>query len=265
MSAIWKGTVGPVVVSEEIHHESETGNVSVDITYQGSRDAIFGLSVEFENQRVSFQTNQSGPVHTLTARIPTIINAAEVQPDRYEISTESADKSIFDHPLIIGDAYEYNSSIAANAKTYQKLATDASEKRNEFALAGGFTDPVTQNSRFNSVVRHLTNGVTGFQIDFVVLQRFRKVALEYGYGSAGRITLDSGLYIYSTLQLNLSQSVAFKLPATPSDPSVDYKWGWRKRGQKVDIVGNYVEQTVELLFAPWSTLFYSNATANLNW
>jgi hypothetical protein len=265
MSAIWKGTVGPVVVSEEIYHDAETGNVSVDIVYQGSRDAIFGLSVEFENQRVSFQTSQSGPVHTLTARIPTIINTGEVPSDRYEISTESMDKSIFEHPTIVEDANEYDSGIAAESKPYKKLAEESLEKQPTYSLAGGFSDPANQNFRFASVVRHLRNGVTGFQIDFIVLRRFRKVALDYGYGSAGRISLDSGLHIYSTAQLNLPQSVAFSLPATPTAPSTDYGWGWRKRGQRVDIVGNYAEQTVELVFAPWSTMLYSDATGNLDW
>jgi hypothetical protein len=258
MSAIWKGTVGPVVVSEEIHHESETGNVSVDITYQGSRDAIFGLSVEFENQRVSFQTSQSGPVHTLTARIPTIINTGEAPPDRYEISTEAQDKDIFEHPLIVYEMNIYDPSVSAEAKTYRKLALDFVEKGTE-----AFNNAVYPN--FGNLIRHLKSGVTGYQIDFLVLRRFRKVALDYGYGSAGRIGLDSGLYIYSTSQLNLPQSVAFSLPATPSAPSTDYGWGWRKRGQRVDIVGNYAEQTVELVFAPWSTMLYADATGNLDW
>lgn len=254
MSAIWKGTVGPVVVSEEIYHDAETGNVSVDITYQGSRDAIFGLSVEFENQRVSFQTSQSGPVHTLTARIPTIINTGEAPPDRYEISTESMDKDIFEHPTILTDSEDYDSALASNADTYRKRAEDAVSVYD-----------IGPTSTFQSVVRHLKGGVTGFQIDFLVLRRFRKVALEYGYGAAGRITLDSGLYIYTTGQLNLPQSVAFTLPSTPAAPSSDYSWGWRKRGQRVEIVGNYAEQTVELVFAPWSTLLYSDASGNLDW
>jgi hypothetical protein len=37
------------------------------------------------------------------------------------------------------------------------------------------------------------------------------------------------------------------------------------RGQRVEIVGNYAEQVVELVFAPWSLLAYEPSTVNLNW
>ena len=80
-----------------------------------------------------------------------------------------------------------------------------------------------------------------------------------------RINLDAGLYIYSTGQLGLPQSVAFGLPITPPEISTLFAWGWRKRSQRVEIVGSFAEQTVELLFAPWSLLAYSTSTNNLAW
>lgn len=254
MSEIWKGTVGPVLVAEEPQYDASTGDGSVIVTYQGSRNAIYGMTPGFASQGVSYQISQSGPVYTLSARIPVSTGMTEVPPDRYEISTESQDKDIFENPTVIADAEAYDAALATNAKTYRKRAEDAVSEYD-----------IGPTATFQSVVRHLKGGVTGYQIDFITLRRFRKCSLEYGYGSAGKIYLDSGLYIYTTAQLNLPQDVAFSLPATPSDPSTDYSWGWRKRGQRVDIVGNYAEQTVELVFAPWSTLLYEDATGNLDW
>lgn len=258
MSEIWKGTVGPVLLAEEPMHEASTGESAVDVTYQGSRNAIFGLTPGFEAQGVSYRISQSGPVYTLTARIPTSLGVIETPPDRYEISTESQDKDIFEHPLVVYEMNIYDPSLVEGEKTYRKLAEEFVEKGKE-----AFDNQVYPN--FGKLIRHLKSGVTGYQIDFLVLRRFRKVALDYGNSPVGRISLDSGLFIYSTGQLNLPQDIAFTLPATPSDPSSDYSWGWRKRGQRVEIMGNYAEQTVELVFAPWSTLLYENATGDLSW
>ena len=117
---------------------------------------------------------------------------------------------------------------------------------------------------FKNVVRHLRSGVTGYQIDFVTLRRFRQIDLTYAY-AGGKMSLSDGQIVYSTAQLNLPSNVTFTLPSTPSDPSADFSWGWRLRGQRVELQGNYAEQVVELVFAPWSTLAYTNATGNLDW
>lgn len=259
MSEIWKGTVGPVLLAEEPMHEASTGESAVDVTYQGSRNAIFGLTPGFEAQGVSYRISQSGPVYTLTARIPTALGIPETPPDRYEISTESTDKSIFEHPGVVAEMLTYDGLISEDAETYKARAERFVSK----GLSYDLTD--VGYPLFGKVVRHLRNSASGFQIDFLVLRRFRKVALDYGNSPVGRISLDSGLFIYSTGQLNLPQDIAFTLPATPSDPSSDYSWGWRKRGQRVEIMGNYAEQTVELVFAPWSTLLYEDATGDLSW
>ena len=117
MSEIWKGTVGPVLLAEEPMHEASTGESAVDVTYQGSRNAIFGLTPGFEAQGVSYRISQSGPVYTLTARIPTSLGVIETPPDRYEISTESQDKDIFEHPLVVYEMNIYDPSLVEGAKT----------------------------------------------------------------------------------------------------------------------------------------------------
>lgn len=251
MSAIFKGLAGYTLVAEEPGFDAESGSKWFDRTWAGSQAGIFGLANELEAQNIAYQTYQNGPVFTLSARVAWT-NPDEVEPDRYEITTESADKSIFEFPDVITDAETFDAALATGALTYRKRAEDAVNE-----------DDVGPTVLFGTVVRHLKAGVTGWQVDFLTLRRFRRLNLEYAYG-AGKFSLDDGSYIFTTAQLNLPSNVAFSLPVTP-DGTTDFSWGWRKRGQRVEIIGNQAEQTVELVFAPWSTLFYTNATGNLSW
>lgn len=255
MSAIFKGQAGVILVAEEPAHDADSGTDMFDTTWAGSRAAIFGLATDLRAQGISFRTTQSGPVYMLTARVPTV-QPDEVPPDRYEISTEAVDKSVFEIPEAIAESQVYDGLLPEGAETYKQWAEQTAATKRNF-VAG--TWPIQE-----AIVRHLKAGVTGFQIDFVVLRRFRQCPIEYA-NSAGRFTLDANNYIYTTGQLNLPSSVAFITPAFPADPSVDFAWGWKRRSQRVEIVGDYAEQTVELVLAPWSTLAYEVATSPLNW
>lgn len=257
---IFKGYAGVTVSAEEPQFDAETGSLWVDVTFKGSRNAIFDVGTDLRAQGVSYQASQDGPIHSLRARMPTIINTDQPE-DRYEISTEAQDKSIFEHPMAVAAANSYDSALtSAGAETWRRVIENAIEEIGEPGFQGDALDTTTEGK----VIRHLRAGVTGWQIDFIVLRRFRQVALEYAR-AAGKINLDDGQYIYTTAQLNLPDAVYFNLPATPEDPSDDYSWGWRKRGQRVEIVGNFAEQTVELVFAPWSTFLYTPAGGNLAW
>lgn len=257
MSSTWKGYGGVLIVAREPVHDAETGVEFEDRTWAGSLNAILGLGVTLRNQSISYRISKvDGPVYALSARIP--INEPIVEDlDRYEITTEGFEKSLFELPGIVSQAELHDSTVGVGSETYREKA-ESSVRQKAIALNG------VNTALFDELVRNLKAGVTGFQIDFVVLRRFRKVDLEYAY-SAGKVTLDGGLTFYSTAQLNLPATVAFSLPDTPYETSADYSWGWRKRGQRVEIVGNYAEQTVELVFAPWSLLAYSASNSNLIW
>ncbi len=256
MSARWKGYGGVTLVSREPAFEAESGVEVEDRFYAGSQSAIFGLGVTLKAQGISFRINKiDGPVYGLSARIPINEPTQEVL-DRYEITTEAQEKSIFELPGVMAEIAAFDDIAAEGSTTYRERA--------ELAVGKAPGASVITSPLFLSVVRHLKSGVTGYQIDFVCLRRFRQVDLSYAY-AGGQITLDTGFYIYTTNQLQLPAGVAFNLPATPAAPSSDYQWGWRKRGQRVEIVGNYAEQTVELVFAPWSLLAYTTSGGNLAW
>lgn len=251
MSAVFKGRQSPSLISEEPAFDAESGTTQFDQTFAGSKAAIFAMAAQFEDDNISYQVSNSGPVYIITARVP---QNSPANPDRYEIFTESQDNSIFEHPIVLADAETFDATIAGSgADSYRKRAEDAVE-----------VEDIGPTSTWQQVVRHLKAGVTGFQVDFLVLRRFRQIDLNYASG-AGVFNLSSGSFIYSTAQLNLPASVTFSLPATPASPSADYDWGWRMRGQRVDLVGIYAEQTIELVFAPWSNLLYEVSAGALNW
>lgn len=254
MSANFKGKQGIVLVSEEPAFDAESGVQQFDQTWVGSKLAIFGFAQQLKDNGISYRTSNSGPVYQITARVPQNDPTEVPQLDRYEIFTESQDKSIFEHPIVLADAETFDATIAGSAAdTYRKRAEDAVESTD--------TGPTTT---WQTVVRHLRAGATGFQIDFVGLRRFRQIDQTYAY-AAGKFNLAQSTFVYTTAQLGLPQNIAFVLPDAPSNPSSDFKWGWRRRAQRVEFVGNFAEQTVELLFAPWSTLEYQSANSPLSW
>jgi hypothetical protein len=251
MSAIWKGKQGIVMIADEPFFDAETGVRGFDRTWAGSKAAIFGFATDLEADNFSYRTSNNGPVYILTSRV--IGNEPALEDlDRYEISTESQDKSIFEHPDVIDAAATFDAALTVGQETFREKADRYT--REKYTTTGSVLD---------EVVRHLRNGVTGFQFDSIVLRRFRKIDLTYAYG-VGKFGLNDGGYIYTTNQLNLPGDVAFSLPSTPA-AGTDYAWGWKRRGQRVEIVGNYAEQTVELAFAPWSLLLYTQSGADLSW
>lgn len=258
-SPIIKGQQSIVLISEEPVFNAETGLLEVERTWEGAKVAVFSFAEQLAQDHFTYRISNNGALSRVTARIPQVDTTQLADQDRWEISTESVDKSIFEHESVIVQASSYDTTISDGAPTFKKAVEDAAEAQADFPGTG--TDP---NQVFAACVRHLRAGVTGYQRDFLLIRRFRKIDLTYGY-SGGRFNLGDDALIYTTGQLQLPANVAFAIPATPTDPSSDFSWGWKRRGQRVEIVGTTVEQTVELLFAPWSTLLYIRSGANLDW
>jgi hypothetical protein len=255
----FKGGAGPHLTREEPRYDSETGLRFIEQTFQGTEAAIKGMAPGLEAAGQSYTISVTNAVWELQTRVP--INDPDTEDiDRWEISTEAHEASIFEQPDVVRAASEYD-VLPTTTSTFRKLCEDAVTDA-KIVLTGAFTQ--FSSDGFDAVLRHLRNGVTGFQYDFVLLRRFRKVSIEFALGTSGQIALDEGLLIYTTAQLNVPAAVFFTLPSTPSAFG-DYRWGWKKRSQRVEIIGSFVEQTVELLFAPWSTLLYLDSGTNLDW
>ena len=261
MSAIWKNSVGPVIVHDEARWESETLSYWINRTYQGRQDAIAGLEVGLQTAGIDYDITNEGPVYQLTTRIP-IVSPDTASVDRFEISTESSEVEIWTLPAVFEEAQRLANALVAGERGYQKLAEDFVEDGTPHNLT------FAAYPLFFEVVKHLRGGVKTFPVDFIVMRRFRRIDREFSIGATGRMNTDNGNFLYSTAQLNLPSDVAFVLPVSPATNALwdaSFRWSWRKRGQRVEFVDQWVEQTVEVLFAPHSLLVNQIATGNLIW
>lgn len=250
---IIKGTALPVLVSDNPTYLSETRQFIREIEYRGPEAAIRGLQQQFINAGYSYRIINDGPVFSIFVNIADQV--VDEQLDRWEVFTESTEKSIFEIPAVVDDAANWDASINDGEPTFKDECEAAVTRKDTAAFGIGVTA--------ESVIKLLRTGTTGWQLDLVGLRRTRTI--QAGTVASFQITLDTGLFVYSTAQLNLPPAVAFAVPVTPSAISDVFVWGWRKRSQRVEIVGSFVEQTVELLLAPWSTLAYQAASGNLIW
>jgi hypothetical protein len=259
MSYIVRGFPGVTLVKEAPNYNAETKTYTFVREYHGTEAAVRGLEPLLRQRGLTYRTDHQGPVWQLFVDEP--VQDVDENLDRWEVFTESTDKSLFELPEVVTVANQYDEGLADGELTFRKNCENAADSKAAAAFLARVTgDELTMA---NLVISHLRAGVTGWQLDLVGLRRTRR--MEYLTSQSYQISLDTGLYVYSTAQLGLPNEVAFAVPATPADISTLFTWGWRKRSQRVEIIGSFIDQTVDLLFAPWSTLAYTSASANLAW
>lgn len=258
MSAKWKGGQGPIEEHREGIFDAETLSYEQRRTERGSAIAISARELQLQQQLISYQVSNNGPVYDLTYRVPLVL--PDTQPlDRYEISTESDTYEIWQVPAVVEAAATYDAGLAVGAQTWRQVVED---------WVKGPTATSPPGLVFPLVVKYLKAGVDHFPIDYLVLRRFRRVDLTYGQTSAGQFDLEQGNKIYSTGQLVLPAAVAFTIPNAPAtNASYDalFAWGWRRRSQSVEIIGQWLEQRVELVFGQHSLLVNTISAAELVW
>ena len=254
MAAIVKGDPTPILRSTFPTFNAETKVYSLQFEYVGTEVAIRGLEAQMKARGLSYRITHDGPIWTMLVDEPQ--QTIDETIDRWEVFTEASEKSLFELIGAVEEAEVYDAARADGDPTYRQAVEDAATAKSSTIGSGRPTAA--------AIVKHLKSNVTGWQLDFIGLRRTRRVEQSVA-GSTYRLTLDTGLLVYSTAQLNLPAVVAFAVPPTPAAISDLSSWGWRKRSQRVEFVDQYVEQTVELLFAPWSTLAYGAASAGLVW
>lgn len=255
MSYVVKGDPSAQLVAKFPSYTSETKTYIETREYRGTESAIRGLELQMQTAGYSYRITHDGPVWSMQIDIPQ--QDVDESIDRWEIFTESTEKSFFELPSVIAEAQTWDLNLDPGERNYKAVVLEAVDTPND--LTGNLAWP-----KANSVIEHLKSGVTGWQLDLVVLRRTRRVQNELA--PIYRIALDSGLVLYTGGQLGVPASVGFELPTAPPIGSVTiYQWGWRRRSQRVENVGNWVEQTIELVFAPWSLLAYTPSNTPLAW
>lgn len=259
MSYKVKGTAGPVIQSQRLTYDPEDATFYNEVTYGGSAKAIQGLSNEFrQKNKGHYATLEDNGAGQLTLRQPIGTKVDEIESSvRYEISNEFIEIDGFRHKTVSDDADAFDIAVPEGAGTYRSIAEDAVNSGAAFAA----------NSILGRMITHLRKGVTGFEREYIILKRSRKVPFA-GLGSIPQATILDGRFIYSTAQLGIPAAVAFALPDLSSLPAsgwTDVQWGWRRRPSSVVFEGEFIEQSSEFALAEWSLLFYELAGGPASW
>lgn len=268
MSTKFKGSKSLVLVRRGFSLDPRTGDYVAETEYQGTQLAVMGQSAQAAAGRLDHQaTLQDGYgsiIYRQQVTTPPPGEEGDFPVVRYDVLTESVEEPIWKHPNVVRAAALINAANPGNANVFRdNVEKEVQNEPTSFALPSG-DDGVFADAIYAAVVRHLMDEVTGFEKEYVVIRRYRRVPQDNSLvASIGEASL-----IYSTAQLQLPSIVAFSVPdsaALPA-PSQDYVWGWRRRPSQVIYDGNAVEQTGEFVLAPWSrTLFYEVSTKNAGW
>lgn len=259
--AIVKGSKAIQLVRKEYRYDPQQNASMLEEEYQGSTLSALG----FYNKSVGGGRNVSvqldGGVGRVLLQTPTVVTNDNQYVERYEVVTEFVEKDIFQIPEVAQEARKYNAFVDGSGATDDPYYREIAEQiaTNKLALS------VDQNEYplFAQVVRYLRDGVTGYEVEYVVIKRSRRIPR----GSAQVASIGDGLIYYSTDQLLLPQDVAFSVPDTLSLTSIssDYEWGWRRRPSQSVVEGMFIEQSSEFILSQWSTLAYTAAGGAAAW
>jgi hypothetical protein len=258
--AIVKGSKAIQLVRQEYRYDPQQQASIVEREYQGSTASALGLYSKTSGGNTNVSVQLDGGVGRVVTQNPVYVTKNEEFTERYEVVTEFVEKDIFQIPAVAQEAREYNDSVDANGAEDDPYYREAAEQvaTNKLTLTG-----INQWTYFNQVVRYLRDGVTGYELEYVVIKRSRRIPR----GSGTVASIGDGLVYYTTAQLVLPEDVAFSVPnSTSLTPiSSDYAWGWRRRPSQSVVEGMYVEQSSEFILSQWSTLAYSPSSTEAAW
>lgn len=266
---VLKGTNSLVYSRTEYRYDPATRSRWADEIYTGSKAAAIGgfnSSSSGNNQVAASVEDGHG---TLTISRPLTDPNEDFVPDRYEVMHEFVEKELWSIPGVIAEAALYDATVSVGeAPTYRKRAEEAAEAFDNGTGIEAATYPL-----WHKIVRYLKNGVTGWESEYVVLRRSRRVSRAQGNrGVDNRTTIGDSLSVYSTAQLDLPSDVLFTVPDSVafnnsmSDAELeDYFWGWRRRPSTSVFEGIHADQTNEFIFSQWMNMRYTPATSNAAW
>jgi hypothetical protein len=260
--AIVKGSKAIQLIRKEYRWDPQQNAAMMESEYQGSTLSAIG----FYNKNIGGQSNVSvtmdGGVGRVLIQSPTSSKTSGVDDyvERYEVGVEFVEKDIFQVPAIAQEAREYDTMLDqlgdVESPYYRQLAEDVATNKGNKPNASIY--PL-----FEKVVRYLRDGVTGYELEYVVIRRSRKIPR----GSSNVAAIGDGLLVYSTAQLGLPDDIAFSVPDSSAltPISSDYIWGWRRRPSTSSVEGMYIDQNSEFILSQWSSLFYTASTTEAAW
>lgn len=259
--AIVKGSKAIQLVRQEYRYDPQQQTNVIEREYQGSTLSALGFYTKTAGGVNNVSVQLDGGVGRVVMQSPVAGGkSGEEVTERYEVVTEFVEKDIFQIPAVAQEARAYDLTVDSageeSAPYYRQLAEDcASNKSNVL-------NPAVYPF-FGQVLRYLRDGVTGYELEYVVIKRTRRIPR----GSAQVASIGDGLVYYTTAQLLLPDDVAFSVPdSTGLTPiSSDYAWGWRRRPSQSVVEGMYIDQSSEFILSQWSTLAYSPSSSEAAW
>jgi hypothetical protein len=258
-----KGQGSPVFQGSQYRYDPSEGVYIRETQWAGSEKSIASLSSKYAATRIGHTAEVQNGVGHLTSRAPLAEVTNQVE-ERYELVSEFIEKDGFSHPTVSASAFAWDDTITTTGiKSFRKYVEDEVEEHQSIPFGGPALVVL------NRMVKHLRNGLTGYERENIIIRRYRKAPGNNPLGWQASI-LD-GKYIYTTAQLGLPSDVAWQLPDItdgnlfPVSIAGELKWGWRRRPTTNVWAREYIEQSSEFVLAEWSLLYYEEATGFAGW
>lgn len=257
MPASFTGTSGPVQFSSTrrfVHGQGWSTTQRVT----GSQESIEGLIGDYKVSGWDVDIAGDGSVRTLTATKVSVDGVADNSYyDRFTMSKENIEKSIWTHEEVQSEGAAYASLNSGGFQEYKKKIEEAVEEADTSLLPtfGGTSLEFAQK-----LYTELSRGAESFEDEYTVLTRERVVGLTH---SASPLDLRSGniskIYTQSQFQsvFGVPDFIGITWPNETSSIQ-QAQWGWRSRKQEVQFLQSRKIQIVQdWAHAQWSTFLYT--------
>lgn len=187
--------------------------------------------------------------------------------DTWDVDVELADVDVRASPKVItflGD--EYNVAVAFKAvdaaiKAGLSISEHQAVELAKFAVTRTASESLASIIPFHKlqvIYRLRARGVTTLTEKRPILTRKRTYTSVY----TEPIQINAVEVIYTTSALitkfKVPNIIQQKLPAAPAVTQAEAAWGWKERKQSgtFTVARNKIEETMDFVFAQWSTLLY---------
>jgi hypothetical protein len=259
------GTKGPEQLRNESSYVHGQGWTATH-EWRGEEAEILGLLGGYRQNGYEVRVTRDDPYLRLIAtRGGTDESAEKDYYDKFRITKETLEKSIFSLPTVAADIELLHARTGAPLQSYRDAIESAVESgkaddlENALPKAGW---PIAWN-----VFREMCRGVEAYETEYVVLARERVVSVEYYRTDVLPIPqLNAALIYPSSAVLRDAFGIPYlpgvtwpdELPNSLTNSAQDLQWGWRERRREIRFQeGSRVEIVQDWTFAEWSTNLYS--------
>lgn len=240
-------------------------------TWNGSKSQIAAIIQSFRDNGAATSVKNSGALWTLTVTWSLDYNqdtdkqagappAAEETLDTWDVDVELADVDVRASPKVIA-FLGGESQVAIIFKQVDAAIKAGLSLTAYYQSISVATSPSTLVKQ-EVIYRLRSRGVTTLTEKRPILTRKRTYTSAY----TTPIQINAVEVIYTTSALitefKVPNIIQQKLPATPPVTQAEAAWGWKQRKQSgtFTVARNKIEETMDFVFAQWSTLLYDFIT-----